>query len=166
MISRNSLIYTVSFVRWWYPAVYLFHFNEFCSMYLLKHLPPLSPSFSSGWTWTNCSSIHQKLHSLLLAQNNNVSNLLTSQTRISAMIPSQSISLLAILVPPVSVTCISLIKSTLYLNRVIFTIVEIRRIRHLFPPSVATALANSLVSSSKLDYCNSLYFVISQAKQI
>ena len=32
MISRNSLIYTVSFVRWWYPAVHLFHFNEFCSI--------------------------------------------------------------------------------------------------------------------------------------
>ena len=35
-----------------------------------------------------------------------------------------------------------------------------------FPPSGATALVNSLVSSSKLDYCNSLYSVISQAKQI
>ena len=114
MISRNSLIYTVSFVRWWYPAVHLFHINEFCSIYLLKHLQPLSLSFSPGWTWTNCSSIHQKLHSLSLAENNNVSNLLTSQTIISAMISSQSVSLLAILVPPVYATCISLIKSTLY----------------------------------------------------
>ena len=32
MISRNSLIYTVSFVHWWYQAVHLFHFNEFCSI--------------------------------------------------------------------------------------------------------------------------------------
>ena len=116
MISRNSLIYTVSFVCWWYPAVHLFHFNEFCSIYLLKHLPPLSLSFSPGWTWTNCSSLHQKPHSLLLAENNNVSNFLTSKTRISSMISSQSVSLLAILIPPVSVTCISLIKSTLCWN--------------------------------------------------
>ena len=43
-----------------------------------------------------------------------------------------------------------------------FHIRDIRRIRHLLPLSVATALANSLVSS-KLDYCNSLYNGISQA---
>ena len=29
MISRNSIICTVSFVRWWYPAVHLFHFSDF-----------------------------------------------------------------------------------------------------------------------------------------
>ena len=50
-----------------------------------------------------------------------------------------------------------MIKSTLYLNLVIFTFVII------FLFCVATALANSLVTSSKLDYCNSLYFGISQA---
>ena len=43
-----------------------------------------------------------------------------------------------------------------------FHIKDIRRIRHLFPLSAATALANSLVSS-KLHYCNSLYNGISQA---
>ena len=32
MISRNSLIYTVSFVCWGYPALHLFHFNESCSI--------------------------------------------------------------------------------------------------------------------------------------
>jgi hypothetical protein len=37
---------------------------------------------------------------------------------------------------------------------------DLRRIRHLLSPSVAITLANSLVSS-KLDYCNSLYFGIS-----
>ena len=43
-----------------------------------------------------------------------------------------------------------------------FHIRDIRRIRHLFPLSAATALTNSFVSS-KLDYCNSLYNGISQA---
>ena len=43
-----------------------------------------------------------------------------------------------------------------------FHIRDIRRIRHLLPLSAATALADSLVSS-KLDYCNSLYFGISQS---
>ena len=43
-----------------------------------------------------------------------------------------------------------------------FHIRDISRIRHLLSLSVATALANSLVSS-KLDYCNSLYSGISQA---
>ena len=30
-------------------------------LYLLKHLLPLSMTFSPGWTWTNCFSIHPKL---------------------------------------------------------------------------------------------------------
>ena len=45
-------------------------------LYLLKHLPPLSMTFSPGWTWTNCFSIHQKLNFSSLAQKNNVSNFL------------------------------------------------------------------------------------------
>ena len=45
-------------------------------LYLLKHLPPLSMTFSPGWTWTNCFSIHQKLNFFSLAQNNSVSNFL------------------------------------------------------------------------------------------
>ena len=44
-----------------------------------------------------------------------------------------------------------------------FHIRDIRRIRHLLPLSAATALANSHLVSSKLDYCNSLYNGISQA---
>ena len=45
-------------------------------LYLLKHLPPLSMTFSPGWTWTNCFSIHQKLNFFSLAQNNSISNFL------------------------------------------------------------------------------------------
>ena len=45
-------------------------------LYLLKHLPPLLLTFSSGWTWTNFFSIPQKLNFFSLAQNNNVSNFL------------------------------------------------------------------------------------------
>ena len=33
-------------------------------------------TFSPGWTWTNCFSIHQKLNFFSLAQNNSVSNFL------------------------------------------------------------------------------------------
>ena len=76
------------------------------------------------------------------------------------MISSQSVPLLAILASSLTLTCPSLIKSTLYPNLVIFiseTSVEFV----IFFLSTATALANSLVSS-KLDYCNSLYSGISQ----
>ena len=79
------------------------------------------------------------------------------------MISSQSVPLLAILASSLTLTCLSLIKK---INSVLkschFHIRDIRRIRHLFPLSVATALAKSLVSS-KLDYCNSLYSGISHA---
>ena len=129
-------------------------------LYLLTHLPPLSMTFSPGWIWTNYSLIHQKLNFFSLAQNN-VSNFLILQTYLSAMISSQSVPLLAILASSLTLTCLSLIKSNLYPNLVIFNIRDIRRIRHLLPLSAATALANSLVSS-KLDYCNSLYSGISQ----
>ena len=77
------------------------------------------------------------------------------------MISSQSVPLLAILASSLTLTCLSLIKSTLYPNLVIFISETSVGIRHLLPLSTATALANSLVSS-KLDYCNSLYSGISQ----
>ena len=55
-----------------------------------------------------------------LAQNNSVSNFLIEQTYLSAMISSQSVPLLAILASSLTLTCLSLIKSTLYPNLVIF----------------------------------------------
>ena len=60
--------------------------------------------FSPGWTWTNCSSIHQKLNSFLLAQNSNVSNFLILQI-FSAMIRSLSVPLLTILASSLTLTC-------------------------------------------------------------
>ena len=78
------------------------------------------------------------------------------------MISSQSVPLLIILASSLTLTCLSLIKSILYPNLVIFISETSVGIRHLLPLSTATALANSLVSS-KLDYCNSLYSGISQA---
>ena len=89
-------------------------------LYLLTHLPPLSMTFSPGWIWTNYSLIHQKLNFFSLAQNNNVSNFLILQTYLSAMISSQSVPLLAILASSLTLTCLSLIKSNLYPNLVIF----------------------------------------------
>ena len=89
-------------------------------LYLLTHLPPLSMTFSPGWIWTNYSLIHQKLNFFSLAQNNNVSNFLILLTYLSAMISSQSVPLLAILASSLTLTCLSLIKSNLYPNLVIF----------------------------------------------
>ena len=108
-----------------------------------------------------CSSILLKLNFFLLAQNNSVSNFLILQTYLSPMISSQSVPLLAILASSLTLTCLSLNKSTVS-KSCHFHIRDIRRIRHLLPLSAATALANSLVSS-KLDCCNSLYSGISQS---
>ena len=128
-----------------------------------KYSPIPSLTYSPGWTLTNCSSIHPKLNSFSLVQNNNVSNFLNSQIYLSAMISSQSALLLVILASSLILTCHSQIKLTPCLSLVIFisetSVVFV--ISFLFLHA-ATALANSLVSS-KLDYCNSLYNGISQA---
>ena len=58
---------------------------------------------------------------LIGPNNNNVSNFRIWQTHLSAMISSQSVPLLAILASSLTLTCLSLIKSTLYpKNLVIF----------------------------------------------
>ena len=128
----------------------------------LKYSPILSLTYSPGWTLTNCSSIHLKLNSYSLVQNNNGSNFLNSQLYLSAMISSQS----ALLLVNLGFIFDSDMSFTDQINSLSkschFHIRDIRRIRHLLPLSAATALANSLVSS-KLDYCNSLYNGISQA---
>ena len=80
---------------------------------------------------------------------------------------NEIIPMLAILASSLSLTCLSMIKSTLS-KSCHFHIRGIRRICHLLPLSTATALANSLVSS-KLDYCNSLYsgiYFTSKSQQV
>ena len=69
---------------------------------------------------TNCSSIHPKLNSYSLVQNNNGSNFLNLQLYLSAMISSQSALLLVILASSLILTCHSQIKLTPCLNLVIF----------------------------------------------
>ena len=78
------------------------------------------------------------------------------------MISSQSVPLLAILASSLTLTCLSLIKSTLYPNLVIFifeTSVEFVIFFLFLQPQL---LQIHLIVSSKLDYCNSLYSGISQ----
>ena len=85
----------------------------------LKYSPILSLTYSPGWTLTNCSSIHPKLNSYSLIQNNNGSNFLNAQLYLSAMISSQSV-LLVIFASSLILTCHSQIKLTPCLSLVIF----------------------------------------------
>ena len=130
-------------------------------VYLLKHLPPLSMTFSPGWTWTNCFSIHQKLNFFSLAQKqqrlkfSDLTNLSLSNDIIPVSSSARNLGFIFDSDMSFSDQISSVSKSCH------FHIRDIRRIRHLLPFSTATALANSLVSS-KLDYCNSLYSGISQ----
>ena len=86
----------------------------------LKCSPILSLTYSPGWTLTNCFSIHPKLNSYSLVQNNNGSNFLNSQLYLSAMISSQSALLLVILASSSILICHSQIKLTPCLSLVIF----------------------------------------------
>ena len=54
-------------------------------LYLFNHLPTtFKLKYSSGWTWTNCSTTDQKLNFFLLAQNNKMSKMFWSYKFISA----------------------------------------------------------------------------------
>ena len=134
--------------------------------YLLKHLTRLSMTFSPGWTWTNCFSIHQKLNffSFYGTKKNkrlkfsDLTNLFLSNDIISQSISSSSCSQ--------SWLHLWLWHVFLWSNQ--FSVSEychfhIRdistdRIRHLLPLSKATALANSLSPANlTIAICNSLY---------
>ena len=118
-------------------------------------------TFSPGWTWTNCFSIHQKTEFLFIGTKQQRINfsVLTNLSLSNDIIPvSSSASNLGFIfdsdmsfsdqINSVSKSCH-------------FNIRDIHQIRHLPSLSTATAFANSLVFS-KLDYCNSLYSGISQ----
>ena len=149
----------ISFVRWWHPAVHLFHSYNFCSISwntyhqfqwhsLLDELEQTASQsiknwISSHWHKTTASQIFwsnklisQQWYHPVSSSARNLGFIFDSDMSFSDQINS------------VSKSCH-------------FHIRDIRRIRHLLPLFIATALANSLVSS-KLDYCNSLYSGISQ----
>ena len=75
----------ISFVCWWHPAVHLFHSYKFYTIswishhYFHWHTHTSHFTYSPGWTWTNCSSIHKKLNFFELAKNDNVSIFLILQ---------------------------------------------------------------------------------------
>ena len=86
----------------------------------LKYSPILSLTYSPGLTLTDCSSIHPKLNSYSLVQNNNGSNFLNLELYLSAMISSQSALLLVILASSLILTCHSQIKLSPCLSLIIF----------------------------------------------
>ena len=76
------------------------------------HLSSLSMSFSPGWTWTNYFSIHEKPTFFSLAQTTSFQIFWSNK-----FISQQCQFLLA---SSLTLSCLSLIKSTLYPNLVIF----------------------------------------------
>ena len=124
---------------------------------------PLSMTFSPGWTWTNCFSIHQKLNFFSLAQNNNWrlkifwSNKLFSQQWYH---PSQFLC-------SQSWLHLWLWHVLLWSNQLCIQILSFSYLRHPSYSSSASSFyshssCNNSLVSSKLDYCNSLYPGISQ----
>ena len=117
----------------------------------------LSVSLFLGHTTTNSCWIHLKLNCFWLVLHNRGKSFLMSLLFLSVTLLFQSAHRLG--------TWVFIFNSDMSLASQVnlvcksshFHIRDIRRIRNLIPPSVAITLANSLVSS-RLDYCNSLYF--------
>ena len=152
-----------NFFTWNTLQYFLWHSFKF-NFFTWNTLPILSLTYSPGWTLTNCSSIHPKLNSYSMVQNNS-SNFLNSQLYLSAVISSQSALLLVILHGFIFDSDMSFTDQINSLSKSCHFHIDqrhIRRIRHLLPLSAATALFHSS-PASKLDYCNSLYNGISQA---
>ena len=123
----------------------------------------LHVSLNLPFGYTTTYDNHLKLNFFLLAQNNNISNFLILQTYLSAMISSQSVPLLAILASSLTLRCLSLIKSILYPNLVIFTSVTSVKFVfyflflqpqplqiHLSPANLTTLIRSTLVSHNQI----------------
>ena len=149
----------IPFVRWWHPAVHLFHSYKFCSI---------------SWNTTTFTDILSWMNLNKLLLNPSKTEFLPIGTKQQRLKFSDLTNLsLSNDIIPVSSSARNLgfifdsdMSFSEQINSVSkschFHIRDICRIRHLLSLSAATALANSLVSS-KLDYCNSLYCGISQA---
>ena len=155
VISKNSP--QIPFVRWWHPAVHLFHSYKFCSMSW--------NTFTDILSWMNLNKLllnPSKTEFLLIGTKqqrlkfSDLTNLSLSNDIIPVSSSARNLGFIFDSDMSFSEQINSVSKSCH------FHIRDIRRIRHLLPLSAATALANSLVSS-KLDYCNSLYSGISQS---
>ena len=134
VISKNSLKYHLYADD---TQLYI----SFTSTNSVLCLETLTTTFTDILSWMNLNKLllnPSKTDFFLLAQNNSVSNFLILQTYLSAMISSQSVPLLAILASSLTLTCLSLNKSTLF-PILSFHVRDIRRIRHLLPLSAATA---------------------------
>ena len=151
----------ISFVRWWHPAVHLFHSYNFCSIWntyyhfqwhsLLDELEQTASQSIKNWI----SSLWHKTTASQILKFSDLTNLSLSNDIIPVSSSARNLGFIFDSDMSFSDQINSVSKSCH------FHIRDIRRIRHLLPLSTATALANSLVSS-KLDYCNSLYSGISQ----
>ena len=124
-------------------------------------LETLNNTFTDIFSWMNLNKL--KLNFFLLGQNNNVSNFLTLQIYLSAMISSQSVPLLAILASSLTLTSLSLIRSTLCPNLVIstsetsvefvifFLFLQPQYLQiHLSPANLTTAIHLTLASHKQI----------------
>jgi hypothetical protein len=125
----------------------------------------LSSSFNDILSWMNLNKLclnPSKTEFLLVgterkrAQFSNLSSLMMGNTTISVSSSARNLGIIFDSGLTFSEQITAVCKSCHYHIR------DIRRIRHLISLPTATTLANSLVSS-KLDYCNSLYYGITGA---